>query len=82
MEHATRNVRPRALIGVVALALVVAAIWAATALAGSSSSSASSDSGASEDPVAAYIQNEGEGNAQSGGDCPEREDGSAAAADL
>lgn len=39
MENTTRNIRLRPLIGVLALVLVAAAIWAATALAAGGSSS-------------------------------------------
>jgi hypothetical protein len=77
MENTIRNVRPRSLIGVLALVLVAAAIWAATALAagGSSSSSGSTSSG---DTTAASTQSE----APAAEDCPDRDSGSEDGADT
>jgi hypothetical protein len=70
METEATNVRMRAFVGVIALALVVAVIWAASALAGGSSDS--SNNGTTEDPAAAFVQDNGRGSGAE--DCPDREE--------
>jgi hypothetical protein len=65
---------------VLAVAFLVAAIWAATALA-RGPDQASGDAGAGNSPAAVYLQSEGDGGTQgegsppAGEDCPERDGG-------
>lgn len=65
---------------VLAIAFLVAAIWAATALA-RGPDQASSDADAGNSPAAVYLQSEsdggtqGEGSPAPGEDCPERDGG-------
>ena len=73
----TRKLDLRLFAGILALAGVVMAIWAATALAGGSSSPDSNEPATS--PTAAFIQEEGETPQEDDslplpGDCPERAD--------
>jgi hypothetical protein len=69
----------RALVGVMAVAIVVAVIWAASPLAGGGSSD-SSNSETTEDPAAAFVQ---DGRGSGAEDCPEREEeGEDSSADL
>ena len=72
----TRRLNLRPLVGILAVTLVAAAIWAATALAAGGSSSGSSGSGSAttEGPAAAEIQEE-ERDAPAGRDCPEEDSG-------
>jgi hypothetical protein len=71
METEATNVRLPALVGVIAVAIVAAVIWAASALAGGGSSD-SSNNGTPEDPAAAYVQDNGRGSGAE--DCPDREE--------
>jgi hypothetical protein len=72
MEIEARNPRLRVLLGVLAVAVAAAAIWATAALAGGGSSG-SSDSRTNEGPPAAvFTQGGGDGSGRE--DCPERED--------
>jgi hypothetical protein len=71
MQTEATNVRFRALVGVIAVAIVVAVIWAASALAGGGSSD-SSNNGTTEDPAAAFVQDNGRGPGAE--DCPDREE--------
>jgi ABC-type transporter Mla subunit MlaD len=71
METEAANVRLPALVGVIAVAIVVAVIWAATPLAASGSSD-SSNSVTTEDPAAAFVQDTGRGSGAE--DCPDREE--------
>jgi ABC-type transporter Mla subunit MlaD len=64
------NVRLRALVGVIAVAIVAAVIWAATALAAGGPSD-SSNSVTTQDPAAAFVQDNGRGSGAE--DCPDRE---------
>jgi hypothetical protein len=73
MEDATRSIRVRPLLVVLAIAAVAATIWAATALA-AGGSSGSNGSGGTSDPAAAYVQDDGD--AQAPDNCPDRDDGS------
>ena len=66
MDETRPRLGLRAVLGAVAVALVVAAFWAASAFAGGGSPS--SDRGARADPAAADVQNEGQ--APDRGDCP------------
>ncbi len=71
MERA-RKTNPQVLLVLLAMAFVVAAIWAATALAAGDSPSASSDSGSGR-PAAELVQDDA---APPGEDCPEGQDDS------
>ena len=71
MEIETRNPRLRVLLGVLAVAVAVAAIWATAALAGGGSPG-SGDSRTNEEPAAVLTQGGGDGSGRE--DCPERED--------
>lgn len=70
---------------VLAIAFVIAAVWAATALAGGSQPS-SDDSGAGNSPAAVFVQ-EGDGGApqdgapQTGDNCPDRGGGDGGSGD-
>ena len=70
----TRKLNPQAFLAVLAMAFVVAAIWAATAMATGGSPSSSSDSSSGQ-PAAELVQ-EGDGPTPSAEDCPERGGGS------
>ena len=72
MERARKS-NPQVLLALLAMAFVIAAIWAATALAAGGSPSASSDSGSSQ-PAAEFVQEDDPAPAER--DCPEGEDGS------
>ena len=72
MERARKS-NPQVLLALLAMAFVIAAIWAATALAAGGSPSASSDSGGSQ-PAAEFAQEDDAAPAER--DCPEGEDGS------
>ena len=72
MERARKS-NPQVLLALLAMAFVIAAIWAATALAAGGSPSASSDSGSSQ-PAAEFVQEDDAAPAER--DCPEGEDGS------
>jgi hypothetical protein len=72
METTIQKSRFRVLIGVLAVAIVAATIWAAAALAGGGSAG-SSDSVTNEEPAAVFTQDNGEGSGSE--DCPERNDG-------
>ena len=65
----TRKLNPRAFLALMAMAFVVAAIWAATATAAGGSPSSSSDSSSGQ-PAAELVQ-EGDGTTPSAEDCPE-----------
>jgi hypothetical protein len=83
MRPETHNVRLRALLGVVALVVVAAAIWATAALA-TGGSAGSSDSVPNQGPPAVFTQDGGDGSRAE--DCPEREEegeeGADASADV
>jgi hypothetical protein len=66
--EAAPNGRPRLLIGVLALVVVIAAIWVTAALAGGGSSS-SGGSERNESPAASFVQDRGQ--APRDEDCPE-----------
>ena len=70
----TRKLNPQALVVLVAMAFMVAAIWAATAMAAGGSPSPSSDSSSGQ-PAAELVQ-EGDGTTPSAEDCPEGGGGS------
>jgi len=74
MEEKARQFSPQPLL--IALAVIFAAVsfWAATALAGGSSTP-SSEPAATNDPVAAFAQDDN-GNAATPGDCPNDGSGS------
>ena len=60
MENTYRDARLRALVGVLGLAVVVAAIWATAALAGGAPTNAS-NSVTNQEPGAAFTQEGGSG---------------------
>lgn len=77
----TRRVDLRSIVALLAVAFAAAALWAATALAGGESSS-SDDPARGDDPVAAFIQAQDNGEDEGddgrlpwGEDCPEDEGG-------
>jgi hypothetical protein len=70
----TRKLNPQAFLALMAMAFVVAAIWAATAMATGGSPSSSSDSSSGQ-PAVELVQ-EGDGTTPSAEDCPEGGGGS------
>jgi hypothetical protein len=70
----TRKLNPQALLALLAMAFVVAAIWAATALAGGASSSSSDSAGGQ--PAAEFVQSDEDGETPSATDCPDKGSGS------
>jgi hypothetical protein len=68
MENASRDVRLRAVIGVIGLVVVAAAIWATAALAGGGSADGRG-SDANREPGAVFTQEGGSGPE----DCPDHE---------
>jgi hypothetical protein len=69
MGKSRSRLDPRALLGVLAVVLVVAASWAASAFAAGGSSSG--DQSGSDSPSAAFVQSEDD--APDADDCPEHE---------
>jgi hypothetical protein len=74
VEEKARAFNPRLLLVALAAIFAAVSIWAATALA-AGGSSPSSTPATSDDPVAAYVQDDN-GNAATPGDCPENGDSS------
>lgn len=69
MGHSRSKLDPRALLGVLVIALVASAFWAASAFAAGGSSS--SDQSQRESPPAAFAQSDGD--APDSDDCPEHD---------
>jgi hypothetical protein len=78
VEKATRRLGPRAVLGVVALVLVTAVVWAASALAAGGSSS--NERGTSDTPAAANVQNESQ--TPDHRDCPNGDRAPASTSDV
>lgn len=74
MEAETRKLDLRALLGVVAIGLVVLTMWAAGAFAAGGSSSSGNSPGTSD--AAPYAQAQGDDESRSREDCPEKDGGS------
>ena len=74
MEEKARQFNPRPLLIAFAVIFAAASIWAATALA-SGGSTPSSEPAVTNDPVAAFVQ-ENNGNAATPADCPNDGNGS------
>jgi hypothetical protein len=78
VEDTRRSLGPRAVLGVVALVLVTAVVWAASALAGGGSSA--NEPGTSDSPAAANVQNESQ--TPDHRDCPNGDRASAFSSDV